>query len=210
MDIAYTYDRVRNLILFTFFQLADKKTNESCWFWKFVVVVCRAKPEHGSTLRTTRRTTRSTTSPDSLTQVRWLFSFLFIPKLCADFSTWWRGISPVEGFTSHQAVARTAGNVLLRLADAILLPFKCSDYAETLEQYLGVAEGNFEAELKANGISMGTSLKHSLGVTLTDLFKISLLFLLALEPLKGVVKSFRSAAASLEQTISSLDVMSSS
>lgn len=29
MDIAYTYDRVRNLILFTFFQLADKKTKES-------------------------------------------------------------------------------------------------------------------------------------------------------------------------------------
>lgn len=65
-------------------------------------------------------------------------------------------ISLDEGFTSHQTVARTAGNVLLRLADSILLPFKCSDYAETLEQYLSVAVENFEAELKTYGISMGT------------------------------------------------------
>uniref|UniRef100_A0A672RMP2 Si:ch211-214j8.1 n=1 Tax=Sinocyclocheilus grahami TaxID=75366 RepID=A0A672RMP2_SINGR len=43
------------------------------------------------------------------------------------------------GFTSHQAVARTAGNVLLRLADSLLLPFNCSDYAESPEQYLSQA-----------------------------------------------------------------------
>ncbi|MCI4392417.1 hypothetical protein PGIGA_G00145690 [Pangasianodon gigas] len=88
------------------------------------------------------------------------------------------------GFTSHQTVARTAGNVLLRLGDSILLPFKCSDYAESLEQYLRVAMENFEAELKTNGISM--------------------------EPLKEAVKSFRTAATSLEQTISSSDVVSNS
>ncbi|KAB5528284.1 hypothetical protein PHYPO_G00138510 [Pangasianodon hypophthalmus] len=88
------------------------------------------------------------------------------------------------GFTSHQTVARTAGNVLLRLGDSILLPFKCSDYAESLEQYLSVAVENFEAELKTNGISM--------------------------EPLKEAVKSFRTAATSLEQTISSSDVVSNS
>ncbi|KAG7318617.1 hypothetical protein KOW79_018372 [Hemibagrus wyckioides] len=88
------------------------------------------------------------------------------------------------GFTSHQTVARTAGNVLLRLADSILLPFKCSDYAETLEQYLTVAVDNFEADLKANDISM--------------------------EPLKEAVKSFRAAATSLEQTISSSDIVNNS
>uniref|UniRef100_A0A8C5FNR9 Uncharacterized protein n=1 Tax=Gadus morhua TaxID=8049 RepID=A0A8C5FNR9_GADMO len=43
------------------------------------------------------------------------------------------------GFTSHQAVARTAGNVLLRLADSLLLPLNVSDYAETLEAYLATA-----------------------------------------------------------------------
>ncbi|KAK2845865.1 hypothetical protein Q7C36_010719 [Tachysurus vachellii] len=88
------------------------------------------------------------------------------------------------GFTSHQTVARTAGNVLLRLADSILLPFKCSDYAETLEQYLKEAVESFEADLKANKISM--------------------------EPLKEAVKSFRDAATSLEQTISSSDVVNNS
>uniref|UniRef100_A0AAY4ATG6 Aminopeptidase NAALADL1 n=1 Tax=Denticeps clupeoides TaxID=299321 RepID=A0AAY4ATG6_9TELE len=59
------------------------------------------------------------------------------------------------GFTSHQTVARTAGNVLLRLADSLLLPFNCSDYAESLEQYLQVALDNFQEELSKHGISMG-------------------------------------------------------
>ncbi|KAF7687672.1 aminopeptidase NAALADL1 isoform X1 [Silurus meridionalis] len=88
------------------------------------------------------------------------------------------------GFTSHQTVARTAGNVLLRLADSILLPFKCSDYAETLEQYLNVSVQNFEAELKNNGISM--------------------------DSLKEAVKSFQAAAQSLEKIISSSDVLNNS
>ncbi|TSR04318.1 N-acetylated-alpha-linked acidic dipeptidase-like protein [Bagarius yarrelli] len=88
------------------------------------------------------------------------------------------------GFTSHQAVARTAGNVLLRLADSVLLPFKCGDYAETLEQYLGVALENFEADLKDNSVSM--------------------------EPLKEAVKSFRAACTSLEQSISSSDFINNS
>uniref|UniRef100_A0AAR2LXB8 Peptidase M28 domain-containing protein n=1 Tax=Pygocentrus nattereri TaxID=42514 RepID=A0AAR2LXB8_PYGNA len=52
------------------------------------------------------------------------------------------------GFTSHQTVARTAGNVLLRLADSFLLPFNCSDYAESLEGYLSAAVKNFEEHLK--------------------------------------------------------------
>ncbi len=65
------------------------------------------------------------------------------------------------GFTSHQAVARTAGNVLLRLADSLLLPFNCSDYAESLEQYLRQAVTAFEEKLAAKGISMGELTRFS-------------------------------------------------
>ncbi|KAG6927605.1 N-acetylated alpha-linked acidic dipeptidase like 1, partial [Chelydra serpentina] len=43
------------------------------------------------------------------------------------------------GFTSHQAVARTAGNVLLRLADSLVLPLNVSDYGEKLEELYSVA-----------------------------------------------------------------------
>jgi len=62
---------------------------------------------------------------------------------------------PYAGFTSHQAVARTAGNVLVRLADSLLLPFNCSDYAESLELYLSQAVTAFEEKLAAKAISMG-------------------------------------------------------
>ncbi|XP_056601023.1 aminopeptidase NAALADL1 isoform X1 [Triplophysa dalaica] len=64
------------------------------------------------------------------------------------------------GFTSHQAVARTAGNVLVRLADSLLLPLNCSDYGESLEQYLDEAVKAFEAKLTNNGISIA-SLKNA-------------------------------------------------
>lgn len=84
------------------------------------------------------------------------------------------------GFTSHQAVARTAGNVLIRLADSLLLPFNCSDYAETLEAYLKEAVGQYEEELKAKDISM--------------------------EPLKHAVASFRSAASYLDKVILNADL----
>lgn len=63
--------------------------------------------------------------------------------------------SPYAGFTSHQAVARTAGNVLVRLADSLLLPFNCSDYAESLERYLSQAVTSYEEKLAAKKISMG-------------------------------------------------------
>uniref|UniRef100_A0A4W4GKG0 Aminopeptidase NAALADL1 n=1 Tax=Electrophorus electricus TaxID=8005 RepID=A0A4W4GKG0_ELEEL len=85
------------------------------------------------------------------------------------------------GFTSHQTVARTAGNVLIRLADGLLLPFNCSDYAETLEQFVSTAAEAFEAQLVANGIS--------------------------LEPLKAAVKRFRTAATSLDRTIHNSDLL---
>uniref|UniRef100_A0A3B1IQ93 Aminopeptidase NAALADL1 n=2 Tax=Astyanax mexicanus TaxID=7994 RepID=A0A3B1IQ93_ASTMX len=85
------------------------------------------------------------------------------------------------GFTSHQTVARTAGNILLRLADSLLLPFNCTDYAESLEGYLTGTVENFEELLKANGIST--------------------------EPLKEAVKSFRNAAANLDRVIHSSDLL---
>ncbi|KAM9360401.1 aminopeptidase NAALADL1 [Symphorus nematophorus] len=84
------------------------------------------------------------------------------------------------GFVSHQAVARTAGNVLIRLADSLVLPLNCSDYAESLEAYLNIAVTQYEQQLQAWNISM--------------------------EPLKRAVANFRSAASHLDQVIHSSDL----
>ncbi|XP_041692349.1 aminopeptidase NAALADL1 [Coregonus clupeaformis] len=84
------------------------------------------------------------------------------------------------GFTSHQTVARTAGNVLMRLADSLLLPFNCSDYAETLEGYLNKA-----LELYTDGLAA-----HSISI----------------KPLKDAVSNFRFAAASLDKLIRDSDL----
>uniref|UniRef100_A0A7N6FF24 Uncharacterized protein n=1 Tax=Anabas testudineus TaxID=64144 RepID=A0A7N6FF24_ANATE len=59
------------------------------------------------------------------------------------------------GFLSHQAIARTAGNVLIQLADSLVLPLNCSDYAETLEDYLKTAVSLYEEKLESRKISMG-------------------------------------------------------
>uniref|UniRef100_A0A4W6ELF1 Aminopeptidase NAALADL1 n=1 Tax=Lates calcarifer TaxID=8187 RepID=A0A4W6ELF1_LATCA len=59
------------------------------------------------------------------------------------------------GFTSHQATGRTAGNILIRLADSLVLPLNCSDYAESLEEYLKTAIDLYQHQLKARNISMG-------------------------------------------------------
>uniref|UniRef100_A0A671WYG0 N-acetylated alpha-linked acidic dipeptidase like 1 n=1 Tax=Sparus aurata TaxID=8175 RepID=A0A671WYG0_SPAAU len=59
------------------------------------------------------------------------------------------------GFFSHQAVARTAGNVLIRLADSLVLPLNCSDYAELLEMYLSRAVDLYQSKLQTISISMG-------------------------------------------------------
>nr|XP_060616071.1 aminopeptidase NAALADL1 [Anolis sagrei ordinatus] len=82
------------------------------------------------------------------------------------------------GFTSHQTVARTAGNVLLRLADSLFLPLNVSDYGETLQQMLVAAEQGFQAELAKNNVSLA--------------------------PLKEAISRFQSAAAGLNQRISDL------
>ena len=63
--------------------------------------------------------------------------------------------SHLLGFVCHQAVARIAGNVLIRLADSLVLPLNCSDYAESLEDYLNTAVTLYQHELRARNISMG-------------------------------------------------------
>lgn len=60
-----------------------------------------------------------------------------------------------EGFSSHQAVARTAGNVLLRLSDSLFLPLNISDYSETLRKFLQAAQQDLRALLEQHGISLG-------------------------------------------------------
>lgn len=60
-----------------------------------------------------------------------------------------------SGFLSHQAVARTAGNILIRMADSLVLPLNCSDYAESLEDYLETAVSLYQDRLQLWNISMG-------------------------------------------------------
>uniref|UniRef100_A0A8C5HKY0 Aminopeptidase NAALADL1 n=1 Tax=Gouania willdenowi TaxID=441366 RepID=A0A8C5HKY0_GOUWI len=84
------------------------------------------------------------------------------------------------GFFSHQAVARTAGNVLIRLADSLVLPLNCSDYAESLEDYLNKAVDLYQEKLSSRNISM--------------------------EPLKNAATNFRRAAKRLDEEILSSDL----
>ncbi|XP_072102015.1 aminopeptidase NAALADL1 [Mobula birostris] len=58
------------------------------------------------------------------------------------------------GFTSHQAVGRTAGNVLLRLADSALLPLNPGDYMEAIRELFDTAEKELGSELKKKNISL--------------------------------------------------------
>ncbi|XP_067831848.1 aminopeptidase NAALADL1 [Heptranchias perlo] len=88
------------------------------------------------------------------------------------------------GFTSHQTVGRTAGNVLLRLADSALLPFNASDYTEAIDQLYRTAQKEFAAELNKQNISLG----H----------------------LESAVKRLREAADGLNARISELNVRSES
>ncbi|XP_059193510.1 aminopeptidase NAALADL1-like [Centropristis striata] len=84
------------------------------------------------------------------------------------------------GFFRHQAVGRTAGNILIRLADSLVLPLNCSDYAELLEDYLSTTVKLYQNKLEAKKISM--------------------------EPLKRAVASFRTAATHLDEVIHGLDL----
>ncbi|ELK24362.1 N-acetylated-alpha-linked acidic dipeptidase-like protein [Myotis davidii] len=60
------------------------------------------------------------------------------------------------GFSSHQAVARTAGNVLLRLSDSLFLPLNVSDYSETLRSFLQAAQLYLGPLLERHSISLDT------------------------------------------------------
>ncbi|MEJ1273498.1 N-acetylated alpha-linked acidic dipeptidase-like 1 [Cricetulus griseus] len=82
------------------------------------------------------------------------------------------------GFSSHQAVARTAGSVLLRLSDSLFLPLKVSDYSDTLRSFLQAAQEDLSTVLQQHGINLG--------------------------PLVTAVEKFETAAAALDQRISTL------
>ncbi|KAM4722435.1 aminopeptidase NAALADL1 [Rhinophrynus dorsalis] len=82
------------------------------------------------------------------------------------------------GFTSHQMVARTAGNVLLRLSDSLILPLGPKNYGETLESYYNTAKSEFESVLSNKGIS--------------------------LDPLKNAVEKYKTASEALSKTIKEL------
>ncbi|XP_053545237.1 aminopeptidase NAALADL1 [Bombina bombina] len=83
------------------------------------------------------------------------------------------------GFTSHQTVARTAGNVLIRLADSRIVPLRPRDYGETLETYYKNAETNFNKnDLSAKQIS--------------------------LEPLKKAIERFNAASDALMKLINEI------
>ncbi|XP_031245266.1 aminopeptidase NAALADL1 [Mastomys coucha] len=82
------------------------------------------------------------------------------------------------GFSSHQAVARTAGSVLLRLSDSLFLPLNVSDYSETLHSFLQAAQQDLGTLLEKQNIS--------------------------LSPLVTAVEKFKTAAAALGQHILTL------
>ncbi|XP_036058626.1 aminopeptidase NAALADL1 [Onychomys torridus] len=82
------------------------------------------------------------------------------------------------GFSSHQAVARTAGSVLLRLSDSLFLPLNVSDYSETLHSFLEAAQKGLGTLLEQHNIS--------------------------LSPLVTAVENFKTAAAALVERISRL------
>ncbi|GAB1302086.1 Aminopeptidase NAALADL1 [Apodemus speciosus] len=81
-------------------------------------------------------------------------------------------------FSSHQAVARTAGSVLLRLSDSLFLPLNVSDYSETLQSFLQAAQDDLGTLLEKQNISLG--------------------------PLVTAVEKFKTAAAALVQHILTL------
>ncbi|XP_036783961.2 aminopeptidase NAALADL1 [Manis pentadactyla] len=82
------------------------------------------------------------------------------------------------GFSSHQAVARTAGSVLLRLSDSLFLPLNVSDYSDTLRSFLQAAQQDLGVLLEKHSISLG--------------------------PLVTAVEKFEGAAAALGQHLSAL------
>ncbi|KAF0882480.1 NALDL protein, partial [Crocuta crocuta] len=82
------------------------------------------------------------------------------------------------GFSSHQAVARTAGSVLLRLSDSLFLPLNVSDYGETLRGFLQAAQRDLGVLLEQHSISLG--------------------------PLVTAVEKFEGAAAALTQHLAAL------
>ncbi|KAM9221338.1 aminopeptidase NAALADL1 [Dugong dugon] len=82
------------------------------------------------------------------------------------------------GFSCHRAVGQTAGSVLLRLSDSLLLPLNVSDYSETLRSFLQAAQQDLRALLEQHNIDLG--------------------------PLVSAVEKFEEAAAALNQRVLAL------
>uniref|UniRef100_A0A6I8S202 Aminopeptidase NAALADL1 n=1 Tax=Xenopus tropicalis TaxID=8364 RepID=A0A6I8S202_XENTR len=83
-----------------------------------------------------------------------------------------------DWFTSHQMVTRTAGNILLRLSDSLILPLGPLDYWETLDSYYNTAESNFGNTLSSKDISLA--------------------------PLKAAIERYKKASEALHKTINEL------
>ncbi|XP_069499170.1 aminopeptidase NAALADL1 [Ambystoma mexicanum] len=58
------------------------------------------------------------------------------------------------GFTSHQTVARTAVNILLRLSDSLILPLNVGDYGETLDTFYNFTVTQYSAALAACSLDL--------------------------------------------------------
>ncbi|KAE8607278.1 hypothetical protein XENTR_v10011110 [Xenopus tropicalis] len=81
-------------------------------------------------------------------------------------------------YTYDRMVTRTAGNILLRLSDSLILPLGPLDYWETLDSYYNTAESNFGNTLSSKDISLA--------------------------PLKAAIERYKKASEALHKTINEL------
>lgn len=111
------------------------------------------------------------------------------------------------GFYSHQAVARTAGNILIRLSDSLVLPMVSSDYAESLEGYLNTALNLYQEQLQQRNISMGKTVQFVRPVPWMTSWRSSwgLILCLVPEPLKQAVQNFAAASDRLDKIVTETD-----
>lgn len=111
------------------------------------------------------------------------------------------------GFYSHQAVARTAGSILIRLSDSLVLPMISGDYAESLEGYLATSVTLYQDKLQQKNISMGKTVHFVHPVPQMTSWRSSsgLIMCLVLEPLKQAVQNFRTASDRLDKIVTETD-----
>lgn len=103
-------------------------------------------------------------------------------------------------------MARTAGNVLLRLSDSLFLPLNASDYSETLRGFLQTAQLYFGVLLQYHNISLGTRapLPKARGSLHLPAPPRAKMLTVPTGPLVTAVEKFERAAEALGQRISAL------